>query len=243
MKSDHIEGHSLFALVRIIKYTLRPILPESSCICMSQSDSMILSGKFFFSPKSISSSQRLTSGYEAWSCTLDVWSTLPFGTRQITTVKVVFGNCKRLHLALLPACSIKSVAGFPVALPFLLPRLPNLTYTFLQIIPTHCRRMLSALSKCLKGSQVSKFSKQSATTVSQCRGLSRSCFKWFCLWIMDRCLYSRNPATSTIFHLLKALKLCCLILLANCFLENFICFKLIEALSLAPPKSDESLLS
>jgi len=44
MKSDHIEGHSAFTPVHIISYTLRPILPASSYICLPQSDSMVLSG-------------------------------------------------------------------------------------------------------------------------------------------------------------------------------------------------------
>jgi len=48
MKSDHIEGHSTLAPVRTIPYTLRRILPASSCICISQSDSMVLSGDNFF---------------------------------------------------------------------------------------------------------------------------------------------------------------------------------------------------
>jgi len=44
MISDHIEGHSSFARVRIIPYTLRLILPASSSICIMQSDSIIDSG-------------------------------------------------------------------------------------------------------------------------------------------------------------------------------------------------------
>ena len=48
MKSDDIEGHSAFALVCIIPYTVDPILPTSSCICTTQSDSMVLSGHNFF---------------------------------------------------------------------------------------------------------------------------------------------------------------------------------------------------
>ena len=48
MISDDIEGHSSFARVHIIPCTLRPIFPASSCICMTQSDSMVLSGYHFF---------------------------------------------------------------------------------------------------------------------------------------------------------------------------------------------------
>jgi len=47
MKSDHIDGHSSFAQVRMIPYTPCPILPESSCTCISQSYSMALSGYNF----------------------------------------------------------------------------------------------------------------------------------------------------------------------------------------------------
>jgi hypothetical protein len=43
MKSDEIDGHSSSAPVRIIPYTLHPIHPASSCICISQSDCMVLS--------------------------------------------------------------------------------------------------------------------------------------------------------------------------------------------------------
>jgi len=47
MKSDHVEGHSSFAPVGIIPYTLCPILPVSSGICILRSDSMVLSGHNF----------------------------------------------------------------------------------------------------------------------------------------------------------------------------------------------------
>jgi len=48
MKSDHIEGQSSFAPVRMIGCTLCPILPASSCISISQWDSMGHSGHKFF---------------------------------------------------------------------------------------------------------------------------------------------------------------------------------------------------
>jgi len=44
MNSDHIEGHSSFAHVSLIPYTLCPIHPTSSCSCISQSESMVPSG-------------------------------------------------------------------------------------------------------------------------------------------------------------------------------------------------------
>jgi hypothetical protein len=63
---------------------------------------------------------------------LDVWSLSPFGTRQITIMKVVFGNSGRLPLAFLHTRSPKSIAGR------LMPHLPfflashNLACTFLE---------------------------------------------------------------------------------------------------------------
>jgi len=47
MKSDQIDGNSLFAPVLIIPYTLHPILPASSCICIWWWDCMVLSGYNF----------------------------------------------------------------------------------------------------------------------------------------------------------------------------------------------------
>jgi len=174
---------------------------------------------------------------------LNVWSLLPFGTRRITIMKVVFGNTGRLPLAVLPACSAKSVAGRLLPrLPFFLASQTSLAH-FFKNISTHCRQIHSALSKFSQGSQVLKVSKKSATAVSQSRGPSLSCFKRFCPGIMNRCFFSRNPASHTFFHLLNVLKLGCPILLANCFKENSICFKLIGTMPSAPPKSDKSSLS
>jgi hypothetical protein len=47
MKSDLIDGRSSFAPVRIIPSALCPIQPSSSCICISQSDSMFHVGYNF----------------------------------------------------------------------------------------------------------------------------------------------------------------------------------------------------
>jgi len=158
-------------------------------------------------------------------------------------MKVVFGNSGTLPLAFLPVRSPKSLVGRLLPRPpfFLASRtsLPD----FFQNISTHCHRIHSALLKCSKGCHVSKVSNQSATAVSQCRGPSRICFEQFCPGIMDQCFFSRNPATHTFFHLLNVLKLGCPIFSAHCFKENSVCFKLIGALPLAPPKSDKSSLS
>jgi len=193
--------------------------------------------------KSISSSQCLTSVYEAWSCLGARTISLPFDTQLITTMNLVIGNSVRLLLAFLLACSPTSIAGR------LLPRLPLFLSSrislahFFENLSTHCRRIHSALSKLSSGSQTLNVSKKSATAVSLCRGPSRTCFKRFCPRIMDRCFFSKNPATHTLFHLLNALLLACPILLANCFKENSVCFKLTGSLPSAPPKSDESSLS
>src|SRR5882757_3352926 len=48
MISDHIEGNSSFARVGIIPYTLRSIVPVSSCIGIMLSESIVLSGYNFF---------------------------------------------------------------------------------------------------------------------------------------------------------------------------------------------------
>jgi len=158
-------------------------------------------------------------------------------------MRVVFGNSGRLPLAFLPAHYAKSVAcRLLPCYPFFLAFRTSPAHFFKNISP-HCHRIHSALSKFSKCGQVLKVSKKSVTAVSQYKGPSLSCFKLFCPGIMDRCFFSRNPATHTFFHLFNELKLGCPILLANCFKENSICFKLIGTLPSAPPKSDESLLS
>jgi len=217
---------------------------NSSCVKLDLNNAVRQYGSFgsqFFSMKSISSSQCLTSVYEACSCMLDVWSLLPFGTRQITTMKVAFGNSERLLLECLPVRPPESVAarlfpGLPSSLAFRTTHAHFFKYT-----STDCRQIDSAWSNIFKRAQVTKVSKQSATSVSQSRGPSRSCFKQFCPRIMDLCFFSRYPATHTFFPWLKSLKLGCCMLLANCFKENSVCFKLIGAMPSAPPRSDESL--
>jgi hypothetical protein len=47
MTSDHSEGHSLFALVCIIPHSFHPILSVPCCICISQSETMVLLGHNF----------------------------------------------------------------------------------------------------------------------------------------------------------------------------------------------------
>jgi len=169
---------------------------------------VIMYGSFgppFLSMKSISSSQFLTSVYEAWSCLGARTIAFPFDTQLITTMNVVFGNSGRVLLASLLARLPKSVAGrlFP-RLPFFLASRISLAH-FFKNISTHRRRIHSALSELSTGRQTLNVSKQSATAISHCRGPSRTCFKRFCARIMDRCFFSKTPATHTFFHLLNAL--------------------------------------
>jgi hypothetical protein len=130
----------------------------------------------FLLMKSISSSHCLTSVYVACSWVGNRTISLPFDTEQITTMDIVFGNLGTILLTLVITRCRKSVTGR------LLPRLPcfltiriSLPH-FFKHISTHCRRIQSELWKLFKGNQVSHVSKQSATPVSQCRGLSLSCF-------------------------------------------------------------------
>jgi hypothetical protein len=60
---------------------------------------------------------------------------------------------------------------------------------------------------------------------------------------MDQCFFLRNPATHTLIHLLNAPKLGCPIVLASCYKEYSVCFKLIGALPLALCMSGEFSLS
>jgi len=97
------------------------------------------------SMKLISSSQGLRSMYEVWSCVLDVWSLLPFGTRWITTTKVVFGHSGWLYLGFWPAGFPKSVAGRLLPrLPFFLASQTPLLHS-LEHFSTYCHRIHSVV--------------------------------------------------------------------------------------------------
>jgi len=54
MKSDHVQGHSLFAQVHIVPYIYLLNLCKSSWICLSQSHSMVLSGYNLFQSNQLS---------------------------------------------------------------------------------------------------------------------------------------------------------------------------------------------
>jgi len=219
---------------------------DSSCSKVHLNIDLRMYGSFrqsYLLMKSINSSQCLTSVYEALSCLGARTISLPFDIQWIITVNFVFGNSGRLLLAFLPARSPKSVADrlWPHLATCLASGI-SLAHCF-KNISTLCSRIHSALSKLTNGSQVTNFAKTSATDVSQCRGPSRTCLNQFGHLIMDRCLFSRNPAMHTFIHLLNALMLGCPILLANCFKENSIFFWLIRGLPSAPANSDESSLS
>jgi len=162
-------------------------------------------GPSFLLMKSISSSQCLTSIYKVWSCLGAGTISSPFNTQRITTMKVVFGYSGRVLSTVSLAHSPKSVAGhsFPCLCFFLTSRI--LLEHLFEYISTHCQRIHSAILKLSNSSQFSNLSKKSATPVSQYRGPSGTSFKRFCPWIMDQCVFSKNPATHTFFHLLNAL--------------------------------------
>jgi len=198
--------------------------------------------KQFYSMKSISFSQLFTSAYEVWSL-LYIWSLLPFDTQWITTMKGVFRNTETLPFTVLPVRFPKCVAGHLLPwLPLFLASGTSLLHLFKNNW-THCRRIHSELLKFSKDSQVSKVSKQSTPSLSQCRGPTRSCFKFVCSGMTDQFFFSKNPATYNFIYFLNLLKLGCPMLLANYLKGNSFCFNLIGASSSAPPKSNESLLS
>jgi len=156
---------------------------NSSCIQLHLYIAVRQFGSFrlqFCSMKSISSSQCLTSVFNAWSWLLDIQSLLLFNTRWITTVKAVLGYCCRLPQVSLPTCSVKSISGCLMpSVSFFLTSPTSLANGF-NIMPTHCRRNHSALLKSSKESEFSKVTKISSTTISQCRGPSHSYFELFC---------------------------------------------------------------
>jgi len=144
--------------------TYNPIYSSSnsSCIKLNLYIAVIQYGSSweqFLSVKSISCTQCLTSVYKARNWLLEVWSLLPFGTRQITTMKVVYDNSGIVPTGFLPPRSPESVASR------LLPRchffLASRTSPahFLKNISSHSHRIHSALSKFSKCSLVSKVSK------------------------------------------------------------------------------------
>jgi hypothetical protein len=63
----------------------------------------------------------------------DIWSLLPYGTRQITTIKVAFGNAGRLPVAFVTRTGTQIRGQSRIASPFFLPRPPNFPCTFLQM--------------------------------------------------------------------------------------------------------------
>jgi len=194
------------------------------------------------SMKANRSSQCLTSLYEAWSSLLNVWPLLPFGTQRITMMKVVFGNSGRLTLSFFPTCSPKFVASRSLRhLPFFLASRTSLVHFFKNLC-TQCSRMYSALSKYSTSTQVSKVSKKSATTIF-CAGVHLAAVQKDLAPDNGPMLLLKKPSQPYFLPLVERTKVELPILLSNCIQENSICFKLIGAFSLAPPKSDKSSLS
>jgi len=127
---------------------------NSSCSKVHLNIDVIMYGSFgppFLSMKSISSSQCLTSVYEAWSCLGARTISLPFDTQLITTMNVVVGYWGRLLLAILLACLPKSVTGCLLhLLPFFLASRISLAHLF-KNISTHCRRIHSSIIEIIQG--------------------------------------------------------------------------------------------
>jgi len=118
-----IERHQLYEIwpymgfIIICPCVYIPIYSSSnlSCSKVPLNIDVIMYGSFgppFLSMKSISSSQCLTSVYEAWSCLGARTISLPFDTQLMTTMNVVFGNLGRV---LSPFCSRARPNPSPVA--------------------------------------------------------------------------------------------------------------------------------
>jgi len=243
MKSDQIDSHSLFAPVRIIPYTLHPILPASSCICISQSDSRVPSGYNFLR---CHQSAPLSASHVCMKLGVACWM-----SGHCCHSALDKSQSWKLYLATLGGyrslfCSHPHPNPLPVAcwlaFPSTSPTETSLAH-FFKYISTHSCRIHSALLTFSKCSQVLKVFKKSAATVSQCRGPSHSCSRWFCPRIIDRCFFSTIPATHTFFNLLNVLNLGCRILLANYVMENSLCFKLMGGLCLPSRPSQRNLCS
>jgi len=121
--------------------------------------------------------------------------------------------------------------------------LSNFTYTFLQKLLNPLPANPFSIIKIIQQQPALKCLQKICNAISQCRGLSPTWFKRFCLWITDRCLFPTIPATDTFFHRFNAPQLAWTIILAYCFKEISVWFRLISSLCSAPPKSDKSSLS
>jgi len=142
---------------------------NSSCSKVHLDLDVILYGFFghpLLSMNTSSTCQCLTSGYKAWCWIGDRTISLPFDTRRITNMNILFGNSGRLLLAFLLMHTPESIAGclLPCHPSFLAIRI--LLAHFCENISTHCWWIHSAISKLSNGSQLSNVSKNSATTVA-----------------------------------------------------------------------------
>jgi len=67
-------------------------------------------GPQFLSMKSLRTFKCITSVYDAGSCLEDSMKLFPFDTKRITTMKVVSDTVGKIHIAVFPMCSPKSIA-------------------------------------------------------------------------------------------------------------------------------------
>jgi len=136
---------------------------------------------------SISTSRCLSSVYGAWRCLESILLSVPFDTQIIPIKNVVYGTLARCLVTFWPPFSRKSVAcGMLARISICLAFWIFLAY-FFKNISTHCCQIRSELSKLSAVSLFSNVSKISETPAFPWRGLSPSCFKSFCLWIMGWC--------------------------------------------------------
>jgi len=184
MKSDHIEGISSFAQVRIVPYTLCPILLASSCNSISLSDSVVLLGKFF----SQENNQLLTLNYSSLQSLELIAGRLVIVAVQHLTIHNHEYCIWQLwdvtsHFV---ACAHSQICHrLLVSLPFFLPYLLNFTCTFLE---THLHPLslnpFSIINDFRRPPFLESLQK-SATAISQCSGPSCCCLKQYSSGIMD----------------------------------------------------------
>jgi len=142
------------------------------------------------------------------------------------------------------ACALSQIRRrLVVALPSLLPLLPNLACTF----PQNHLNLLSpnpfGIIEVFPGQPLLESLQKIFIRRLPVQGSISLLIQTVLSWDNGPMLLLEKPSHHTLLHLLNAPMLGCPILLANCFKENSICFKLIWALPSAPPKSNKSSLS
>ena len=179
--------------------------------------------------KSISSSQFLTCVYEAWSCMLDVGSLLPFRHSTNHNDDCCIWQLRDVTYRSFARALTQIRHRSLVALPSLPPRLPNLACTFLQKHLNPLSPNPFGIIEVFQGQPLF----ESLQKICNCRLPMQGSISLLFQTVFSRdigpMLLLENPATHTFSHLFNALKLGCPILLANCFKQKSVCYKLIGA--------------